>query len=119
MMIIVRNEYICGSVANKVARLNVAHLLIKFLGLKCNLEDYDLIKIALQDFIDKTQYSGSLNKSFNMFDFKVLKAEEIVKKYGTNWTQYKIFATKKSLFLKYSEQNFLKVDFDTEQENEN
>lgn len=118
-MIIVKNDYICGGVANKVTRLNVAHLLIKFLGLKCNLEDYDLIRNALQDFIDKTQYSGCLNKSFNMFDFKVLKAEEIVKKYGTNWMQYKIFSTKKSLFLKYSEQNFLKVDFDTEQENEN
>lgn len=118
-MIIVKNDYICGSVANKVARLNVAHLLIKFLGLKCNLEDYDAIKTALQEFIDKTQYSGSLNIAFNMFDFKVLKAEEIVKKYGTKWKQYKIFLTQKSLFLKYSEQNFMKVDFETEQENEN
>lgn len=119
MMIIVTNNYLCNNVAQKVWRMQIANLLIKFLGLECNLEDYDLIKTALQDFIDKTQYSGSLNKSFNMFNFRVIQAEEIVKKYGTNWTQYKIFATKKSLFLKYSEQNFMKVDFDTEQENEN
>ena len=40
-----------------------------------------------------------------------IEKEEIVKKYGKNWTQYKIFATKKSLFLKMifqiSSKNFL------------
>ena len=61
-MIIVTNNYICNNVAQKVCRMQIAHLLIKFLELKCNLEDYDAIKTALQEFIDKTQYSGSMKK---------------------------------------------------------
>lgn len=120
-MIIVKNNYLCNNVAKKVYRMQIANLLIKLLQLNCKLEDYDIIQKALQDFINKTKYAKELNKTFNLFNFKVVKTTEILKKYGEKWRYSKIFATQKSLFLQYSETNFLAVEFDkeTEQENEN
>ena len=120
-MITVTNNYLCSNVAEKVRRMQVCHLLIKFLGLECNLEDYDLIKNELQNFIDKTKYAKELNKTFNLFNLKAVKAAEILKKYGEKWHFSKIFATKKNLFLRYNDMHFLVVEFDkeTEQENEN
>lgn len=120
-MIIVKNNYLCNDVAQKVYRMQIANLLIKLLQLNCNLEDYDTIKNALQNFIDKTKYAKELNKTFNLFNFKVVKTAEILKKYGEQWRFSRIFATKKMLFLRYSDMDFLAVEFDkeTEQENEN
>lgn len=115
-MIIVENNYLCNNVAQKVYRMQIANLLIKLLQLNCNLEDYDTIKNALQDFIDKTKYAKELNKTFNLFNFKVVKTTEILKKYGEKWRYSKIFATQKSLFLQYSENSFLSVEFDKETE---
>lgn len=117
-MIIVKNNYLCNNVAKKVYRMQIANLLIKLLQLNCKLEDYDIIQKALQDFINKTKYAKELNKTFNLFNFKVVKTTEILKKYGEKWRYSKIFATQKSLFLQYSETNFLAVEFDKETEQE-
>lgn len=115
-MIIVTNNYFCNNVAQKVWRMQIANLLIKLLKLNCNLEDYDIIKNELQNFIDKTKYAKELNKTFNLFNFKVVKTAEILKKYGMQWRDARIFATKKMLFLRYSEMDFLVVEFDKETE---
>lgn len=95
-----------------ILRLGAAHLIERLLNVKANYDEYQDIDYkeiinALLSFINSTKYK-EINAKIEPFNFKTIPTNHL-KKYGS-YTKNKIFATKKNIFIQYSQNFYLQFD---------